>query len=845
MKGNEIREAFLKFFEERGHRVFPSASLVPDDPGLLFTIAGMVPFKEYFLSPVKPSVCRAASCQKCLRTNDIERVGKTPRHHTFFEMLGNFSFGDYFKEEAISWAWELVVKVYGIDPKRLWVTIYEEDEEAYRIWKKVGVKEERIIRLGEDTNFWEMGETGPCGPCSEIIYDFGEEFKCGPNCKDPSCDCDRFLELWNLVFTQYDRKPDGSLEPLPKKNIDTGMGLERTAAVLQGVRSNFETDLIFPIIERAQELTGKPYGEKNEWDVALRVIGDHSRALLFLIADGVFPSNEGRGYVFRRILRRASRFGRKLGVEEPFLYKLLPVVESIFGQFYPEVSRKLELASKVVLMEEERFLNTLAKGMDYLETLIESAADKKVSGEKIFQLYDTYGFPPDLAEEILAEEGLSYDKEAFEKAFQQQKERSRKDWERKSQVQFGFSVSDETSFVGYEFTEWETEVVAVPSSDTVVLRETPFYAEAGGQVSDTGFLEWDGKRAKVVDVKRIGTVVIHKIKGEPPPAGAKVLAIVDKEKRIQTARHHTATHLLQAALRKILGDHVEQSGSLVAPDRLRFDFTHYEALSPAAIREVETLVNEKIWQDVPVVTFWTELEKARRMGALSFFGEKYGDIVRVVKIGDFSMELCGGTHVHSTGNIGAFKIVSESSVAAGVRRIEAVAGHRVVELLREKEETLQRSAALLGIQVARFYEGISKILGEFQKIKQEREKFKSLYIEALVAKLTSAAKEISGFKVAFSREDALDSKSLRELADRLKGRLDGFMLAAVSDGKVSLVIGVGDRLKERLSARDFVKQIAPLIKGGGGGRDDFAQAGGKEPAGIGLAWEKFVEAIKR
>ncbi|MFN4191104.1 MAG: alanine--tRNA ligase, partial [Pseudothermotoga sp.] len=697
MTGDELREEFLKFFESKGHKVLPSASLIPNDPQLLFTVAGMVPFKPIFWGKVEPVYTRIATCQKCLRTNDIDNVGRTPRHQTFFEMLGNFSFGDYFKKEAITWAWEFVTKVLNLPEEKLWVTIYKDDEEALKIWRdSVGVPEKKIVRMGKDTNFWgPAGPTGPCGPCSEIHYDTGVLDDCPKDGECTPANSDkRFLEIWNLVFTEFNQDENGNLSPLPKKNIDTGAGLERIASVIQKVVGNFETDLFTPIINRIENVLNVKYKQVDSRDISIRVIADHSRAVSFLIADGVFPSNEERGYVLRRILRRAVRHGVLLGAKKPFLHLINDAVIERMGKVYPELVERKILILEVTQAEEERFFKTITQGNEMLNEII-AKSHKKIGGEDVFKLYDTYGFPPDIVVDVAKEHGLEVDLDEFERLMELQREKARS---ARVDVEFAKSSQDydklaktvKTIFVGYETLTCDATVVYTKKQDSkleVVFDKTCFYAERGGQLSDTGKVFWDNGSATVEHVYvPIEGIIAHVIKVESGKLdqGMRVRLQVDKEKRDATARNHTATHLLHAALRKILGDHVKQSGSLVASDRLRFDFTHYQALTQGEIEQIENLVNSVIFEALPVLVQEKSYREAVSEGAIALFGEKYGDVVRVVTVPSFSEELCGGTHVKNTGNIGLFKIISESAISAGTRRIEAVTGLNALSYLRTK-----------------------------------------------------------------------------------------------------------------------------------------------------------------
>ncbi|HEY8449168.1 MAG TPA: alanine--tRNA ligase, partial [Bacillota bacterium] len=711
MSAAEIRGRFLSYFERQDHRIVRSSSLIPkDDPTLLFTNAGMVQFKDVFTGKERLPFKRAATAQKCMRAggkhNDLDNVGKTARHHTFFEMLGNFSFGDYFKRDAIRFCWEFLTGELGLPPERLYATIFRDDDEAFALWQELtAIPAERIVRLGEKDNFWAMGDTGPCGPCSEVVIDRGAEYACGPDCALDTCGCDRWLELWNLVFMQFERKPDGSLEPLPRPSIDTGMGLERIAAVLQDVPSNYETDLFRPLIEATERLTGRRY-ERGEGGFPFRVIADHVRAATFLIADGVFPSNEFRGYVLRRILRRAVRFGKLLGLEEPFLYRLVPVVGQIMGEAYPEVVERADYVGDVIQKEEERFHRTLEQGMDMLETLLERARAEgrnQLDGEAAFMLYDTYGLPIDLTEDAAAERGLTVDRAGFEAALEAQRARARRareDAEAAADAPLVQALADvpPTEFVGYEQLAAPATVLAIVRGEArvaeaagdagpigILLDRTPFYAEAGGQVGDTGRLVGDGVEVAIDDVKALpGARRLHlgRVVRGTLREGLRLQAEVDAARRWNIMRNHTATHLLHKALKVVLGEHANQAGSLVAPDRLRFDFTHLEALTPDQLTRIEDLVNDQILKGVPVTAYYTSLREAREAGAMALFGEKYGDEVRVVKIGDFSLELCGGTHVANTGQVGLFKVIAESSVGSGARRIEALTGPAALTYVR-------------------------------------------------------------------------------------------------------------------------------------------------------------------
>lgn len=868
MTGREIREKFLKFFEERGHRILPSASLIPaNDPSLLWTAAGMVPFKPFFTGTAIPEFRRVTTCQKCLRTPDIESVGRTARHHTFFEMLGNFSFGDYFKEKAIPWAWEFVTEVLRLPPEKLWVTIYLDDDEAFDIWHRdVGVPAERIVRMGKDTNFWEIG-VGPCGPCSEIHVDLGEERGCGsPDCR-VGCDCDRFLEIWNLVFIQFYRDEEGNYSPLASKGIDTGMGLERVASVLQGVPSNFDTDLFREIMDFASSLAGVRYGAEKKTDMALKVIADHCRAVTFAVADGALPSNEGRGYVIRRLLRRAVRFGRLLGLHEPFFYRVSEAVIRQMGDVYPELVTYREHVLRVIRSEEERFGETLAQGTEILNALIseaKAAGSTIISGEEAFRLYDTYGFPLELTKEIAAEEGLAVDEEGFRRALEEQRERARSarvEMEYLSERDaFYKSLRDELGesiFVGYESLEakarvrallrGERRVEAAAAGEEVelVLDVTPCYAEAGGQVADRAVIR--AQHDLEVEVQGVFCpvegIIVHRglVLSGILRENDEVKVEVDARRRRDTARNHSATHLLHRALKEVLGPHVNQAGSLVAPERLRFDFTHYNALSPEELRRVEDLVNEKILENLPVETYLTTIDEARAMGAVALFGEKYGERVRVVKMGDFSLELCGGTHVRSTAEIGLFKLVGEGSVGAGLRRVEAVTGAGALRYLRAREELLEQLASLLKSSPEEVVARVEALVKENRELEKECETLRARVARFEVQGLLEQVRDLDGAKFLAAKTSAPDMDSLRAMVDLLRERLGSavIVLASPVGERVNLVAAVTkDLLPRGLHAGRLIKEVAAVLGGGGGGRPDMAQAGGKDPSRLQEALER-------
>ena len=875
LQSHEIRRSFLDYFREKGHEIVPSSSLVPaDDPSLLFTNAGMVQFKKVFLGEEKRPYKRAASCQKCVRAggkhNDLENVGYTARHHTFFEMLGNFSFGDYFKKEAIEFAWEFLVERLGLPKEKLWVTVFREDDEAADLWPKLtGISPDRVVRLDEEDNFWAMGDTGPCGPCSEILIDQGEDVGCKrPECR-VGCDCDRFLEIWNLVFMQYFKDETGDMTPLPRPCIDTGMGLERITAVCQGKLNNFDTDIFANIMALLGSLSGKEYGSSETTDVAMRVIADHSRAAAFLIADGVIPSNEGRGYVLRRIIRRAIRYGRVLGLRDPFMKKVAFQVIEDMGQVYPELPKNRQLIGQILDHEEERFAQTLGLGLRMLDEHIEAltrSGSTTISGDFIFKLYDTYGLPVDIVQDISKERGLDFDKEGFEKMLERQRERSKKSaretvTEKLPDAYRKLIESGSLSqFEGYEATSSNARIVALVSEGKehkevskgwqgeLVSDKTPFYAESGGQIGDKGEIETTSGKAKVLDTFKKGDLIIHKVEvthGEIR-LGDEAQMKVFEDRRLDTARNHTATHLLHAALRKVLGEHVRQSGSLVEPERLRFDFTHFSALSRQEIKEVERIVNEKIRADIPVETQTLSQEEAIAMGAMALFGEKYGDVVRVVTIPDFSMELCGGTHLDRTGQIGLFKIVSESSVASGIRRIEAVTGARAIEVVQEMEDELVEIASSLKCPlkaVPKRIQGLTeKIKGLEKELKAKAAGAATLDVERLV----SDARKIDDIKVVSAKTDGLDAATLRELGDKIRDRLKKgvVILGSSKDGKAMLLVMVTKNLTDAIGAGELIRNMSKEIKGGGGGRPDMAQAGGKDPSGLDKAIEKGIKQVE-
>jgi alanyl-tRNA synthetase len=852
MTTSEIRASFLEFFRKNGHTVLPSSSLVPhNDPTLLFTNAGMVQFKDVFLGKEVRDYARAATAQRCVRAggkhNDLENVGYTARHHTFFEMLGNFSFGDYFKREAIHFAWNYITGTLEIPKDRLWVTVYTEDDEAERIWvEEIGVDPTRCTRMGEKSNFWAMGDTGPCGPCSEIFYDHGAEIAGGPP-GTPEEDGDRYVEIWNLVFMQYDRSSDGVLVPLPKPSVDTGMGLERVAAVMQGVHSNYDIDLFKALIRAAAELTGT----QDLQAASLRVIADHIRACTFLIIDGVVPSNEGRGYVLRRIIRRAIRHGYKLGQTQPFFHKLVPTLVQEMGSYYAELASGEARAAQVLAQEEIRFAETLETGMALLDAETAKLKSSVIPGETVFKLYDTYGFPADLTADIARERGLTIDQAAFDVAMQAQRGRARAASKFGADLRDTIKLSGKTDFSGYDrmaddarvstliFDGAVVESLRPGQEGQVVLDHTPFYAESGGQIGDTGLLLGANARFTVRDTQKIGASFAHVgvlEKGELR-VGDAVNAQVDQERRKAIALNHSATHLLHAALRKILGKHVEQKGSLVAADRLRFDFSHTQALSADELRRVEDLVNSEIRENAPVQTRVMALDQAKAAGAMSLFGEKYDSDVRVLSIGDFSMELCGGTHVGRAGDIGLFKITGESGVAAGIRRVEALTGRGAYEWVVHTDQVLRDIAAMLRGSREDVDEKARELVERSRRLEKEVQQLKSKLASSHGGDLSASAKDIGGIKVLAAQIEGADVRSLRDALDRLKSKLGTsvIVLASVQDGKVVLVAGVSDDLVARMKAGEIVGLVAAKVGGRGGGRADFAQAGGTQPENLGVA----------
>ena len=857
---NELRRMFLEFFESKGHLAMKSFSLVPhNDNSLLLINSGMAPLKPYFTGQEIPPRKRVTTCQKCIRTGDIENIGKTARHGTFFEMLGNFSFGDYFKHEAIAWTWEFLTVVVGLDPDRLYPSVYLEDDEAFEIWnKEVGIPAERIFRFGKEDNFWEHG-SGPCGPCSEVYYDRGEKYGCGrPGCT-VGCDCDRYIEVWNNVFTQFDNDGKGNYSELEQKNIDTGMGLERLAAVVQDVDSIFDVDTIRALRGRVCEISGKEYKVEYKWDVSIRIVTDHIRSATFMISDGIMPSNEGRGYVLRRIIRRAARHGRLLGIEGSFLSDLSSTVIGGSKDGYPELEEKKDFIFNVLTQEESKFNKTIDQGLNILNDLEETMVKEGktcLGGADAFKLYDTYGFPLDLTMEILEEKGLTVDEEGFKAAMQEQKEKARA--ARKVTNYMGADVtvyesidpSVTTAFVGYDRLSHESEITVLTTetelvdaltdgeTGTIFVEETPFYATMGGQCADTGVITCPEGEFQVEDtvkllcgkVGHIGRVTKGMFK-----VGDKVLLQVNEAVRSDTCKNHSATHLLQKALRTVLGTHVEQAGSFVNGDRLRFDFSHFSAMTREELDAVEQIVNEKIAQAVPVETRVMSLEEAKKTGAMALFGEKYGDSVRVVQMGDFSTELCGGTHVENTASIMLFKILSENGVAAGVRRIEALTGKGVLKYYGDMEKSLHKAAAIVKSSPAELNQKLEHLMVEIKNLQSENESLKSRAAKEALGDVMDKTEEVKGVKLLAERISGVDMNGLRDLGDQLRAKLQEGVIVLISEtgGKVNMVaMATDEAMKKGAHAGNLIKGIAGLVGGGGGGRPNMAQAGGKNPGGI-------------
>ncbi|MEK7698012.1 MAG: alanine--tRNA ligase [Nitrospirota bacterium] len=880
MKSNEIRQLFLDFFRQNGHEVLSSSSLIPkDDPTLLFTNAGMVQFKSVFLGDEIRPYKRAVTVQKCLRAggkhNDLENVGRTARHHTFFEMLGNFSFGDYFKKDAIKWAWEFLTERVKLPADKLFITVYEKDDESARIWQdEIGIAPEKIFKLGEKDNFWQMGDTGPCGPCSEILIDQGPEMSCNqPWCR-VGCDCDRYLEIWNLVFMQYNRDSSGKLTTLPKPSIDTGMGIERLSAVFQGKKSNFDSDLFSPIIKNIEDISGKKYGSNPSTDISIRVIADHIRAAAFVLSEGLVPSNEGRGYVLRRIIRRAARHGFMLGIDKPFLYKVMDSVYDIMSGAYPELLEDIQRRKKVLRLEEERFAHTLSSGMATLSKLINEvklSGKDLIPGAELFKLYDTYGFPLDIARDIAEDNNLKIDEQGFNEEMELQKTKARASWvgavydpsttHREEEISSVYKdvlkKFGTTKFLGYETLQTDCIVNALIKNNSftkeanegdrveIILDKTPFYGESGGQVGDKGTIRADGLKIDVLDTKKFNEAIIHiaDIKKGTIRSGMTVNASVDMDKRKSTMRNHTATHLLHSALKTVLGDHIKQAGSFVSPERLRFDFTHFYAMEDRELQEVEGIVNEKVIENSPVNIAWTTIDDAVSKGAIALFGEKYGERVRVVRAGDFTAELCGGIHCNATGEIGPFKIISEGSVSAGTRRIEAVTGFAALEFIKTEEYELKKIAELLKVKEIKVSDRVEKLLNEFKSQLKGLERAQSKAASDNVSALIEKAIDVDKIKVLSHKIDGFDIKTLRDLVDKLKDKIGSgvIVLASLKDSQVSYVAAVTKDLTSKLNAGEILK----IISGGkGGGRPDMAQGGSKDVEGIDKAISLVIDIVK-
>ncbi|MBE9529066.1 MAG: alanine--tRNA ligase [Proteobacteria bacterium] len=884
MKSDDIRKSFLDYFASKGHRVIGSSALLPQaDPTLLFTNAGMNQFKPVFLAEETRDYSTAATSQKCMRAggkhNDLENVGRTARHHTFFEMLGNFSFGDYFKETAIEYAWDFLVNRMGLDAEKLYATVYTDDDEAAGIWAdKIGLPPERILRLGEKDNFWSMGDVGPCGPCSEILIDQGEALGCdSPTCA-PGCDCDRYLEIWNLVFMQFDRDAEGTLAPLPAPCIDTGMGLERLSAVMQGKLNNYDTDLFTPIIEKIEEISGVKYGADSETDFSIRAVADHARAIAFSITDGILPSNVDRGYVLRRIIRRAARHGRLLGIREPFLYKVTAAVSVRMGGVYPELTEANDFVARATMNEEKRFLETLERGLTLLETEVDRLKQDNLtvlSGTVAFRLYDTFGFPVDLTADIIERDGFTVDDEGFETEMEVQRSGARAARE-KAMAALGAGSDEsalygamadggiESAFVGYHMEAVAGKVLAIianskevesatksSKSETVqvVTDQTPFYGESGGQTGDTGSIVADGLSIEVIDTKRpVPSITVHycKVKEGTLSVGDTVELIPDIERRRAIRRSHTATHLLQSALRDLIGEHVKQAGSLVTPGHLRFDFNHFEATDAVLLKKIEEFANQAVLDNIEVTTDVLSYDDAIKRGALAFFGEKYSSEVRMVSVAGVSTELCGGTHVNRTGDIGLIKITAESSIAAGIRRIEAVTGHAALKSVEEAETALKESARLLRVPAAEVPVKVAKLMERTKEIERELQELKGKSKANEAGELADEAKEINGITVFAKKIEADDPKKLRQMADTLRTKLGSgvILLGSAKAGKAFLLAAVTKDLTDKLRAGDIIKRIAPIVGGRGGGKPELAQAGGTEPDKLDAAIAELVTIVE-
>ncbi|MBI4620902.1 MAG: alanine--tRNA ligase [Desulfobacterales bacterium] len=879
MTGSEIRQRFLKYFEKKGHAIVGSSSLIPkQDPTLLFTNAGMVQFKGVFLGEEKREYSRAVTSQKCVRAggkhNDLENVGVTARHHTFFEMLGNFSFGDYFKEEAIEMSWEFLTRELGLPHDEMWITVFKDDNEAFDIWRdRIGAPDSKIIRMGEEDNFWAMGETGPCGPCSEILIDQGKDVGCGKSTCKAGCDCDRFLELWNLVFMQFDRNSDGALTPLPKPSIDTGMGLERISAVVQGVKTNYDTDLFKVLIDFVEEISERKYDDNQRDDVSMKVIVDHSRAITFLIGDGALPSNEGRGYVLRRIMRRAARHGKMLGLDKPFLYRVSGTVVDVMREAYPELANARNYIAKIIHNEEERFSQTLSSGLAILNEEMERLKDskeKQIPGYLLFKLYDTYGFPVDLACDAVKDEGFAIDEKGFQKAMNEQRKRAKESW--KGSGEEGVSeiykrlVKDkiESSFSGYESEGIDIsgsvlaiikdgkEVESAYEGDyiEVVTKHTPFYGESGGQIGDTGAIINDFLFFEVEDTLRpLPNLIVHRgeIKKGSIKKDDKVSFRLSKDKRQKIANNHTATHLLHSALREVLGDHVKQSGSLVAFERLRFDFTYFSQITSRELLMVEERVNQKIRENIEIETHVMPVTRALESGATALFGEKYGNEVRVVEIPGYSKELCGGTHTRRTGDIGIFKIINESGIAAGVRRIEALTGEEALRHINKEEDILEEIGLILKARKDEIVDKVEKLLRHNKNLEKEVESLQGRFASKQSEDLLDLIKEVEGINVLSVKVNIDNQKGLRELADKLRGRLKSgiVLLAGQKDKDIMLVLVVTKDITNRFDAGKIINEIAGMVGGSGGGRPDMAQAGGNNLKYLDKALESIYEIVKK
>ncbi len=871
--GKEIRDLFIDFWISKGSKHYQSFSLVPDDPTLLFTIAGMVPFKQYYLGLKTPEHTRAVTSQKCVRTNDIENVGHTARHHTFFEMLGNFAWGDYFKKEAITWAWEFLTEYIGLDPNRLYATIYKDDEESFRIWNEtIGLPEERIYRFGEDENYWFMGNTGPCGPCSEIMYDQGPEYSCGKTTCDVGCDCDRYLEIWNLVFTQYDRMEDGTLVPLPKKNIDTGMGLERLTSVVQNVRTDFETDLFMPIINAVCSMAGIVYGETEEGDLAVRVISDHLRSVAFMIADGILPANDGQGYVLRRLLRRAVRYGRLIGLRDPFLVDILPVVIELMSDPYQELVNNRLMVEQIISVEENRFSHTLEQGTNLIESEIDLLQQKKgdvLSGSIAFELYDTYGFPLELTREICEEKGLKVDEEGFTRLMTEQKKRARAASKHIQTEMKGDIYSDllnrlgATPFTGYcmesSITKitvllkegLEVDILRSGEEGEVFLQTTPFYSERGGQVGDRGRMTTETANAVVLDtVYTSGELICHRVKVQEGylSKDMEIEAIPDFLHRSAVTRNHTATHLLHEALTRVAGGHARQAGSFVSPDFLRFDFTHFESLKDDQITQIEEIVNMEILKDTTINIKEMDMESAKSTGAKALFEEKYGEKVRVVKIHDFSSELCGGIHVDSTGQIGLFKIIKEEGIGSGLRRITAVTGLESLKLLQSTFRTINNLSRSLSIEPSGLIEKVEKTQKDLKETRKELELAKKQSLTSDINDLVESIELPNGMTLFTACLQDVTQDIMREIGDRLTAGKKGtiVVLASNNDNNQVAIIAMADKeaVGAGIHAGNLLREIARTVGGGGGGRPNLAQAGGKEPSRTKDALGQVLSVVK-